>query len=70
MESHLGFSFLFCLPFKNKTKISGASKSFSKNQNFHQINKKQVASLSENASNEMRGPQNGDSAGDHLEGQA
>ena len=28
-ESHLGFSFLFCLPFKNKTKISGDSKSFS-----------------------------------------
>ena len=27
-ESHLGFSFLFCLPFKNKTKISGDSKSF------------------------------------------
>ena len=29
-ESHLKFSFLFCFPFKNKTKISGNSKSFSK----------------------------------------
>ena len=40
-ESHLGFSFLFCLPFKNKTKISGNSKSFSKkNESFS--NKKRV----------------------------
>ena len=27
-ESHLGFAFLFCFPFKNKTKVSGDSKSF------------------------------------------
>ena len=33
-ESHLGFYFLFCFPFKNKTKISGDSNSFLKIKMF------------------------------------
>ena len=36
-ELYLEFSFLFCLPFKNKTKISGVSSHFLKNKLFFKI---------------------------------
>ena len=41
------FLYHFVFPFKNKTKISGDSKSFSKNQIFTKQNKKRVSPSSE-----------------------
>ena len=69
-ELHLRF-FLsnFVFPLKNKTKISGDSKSFYKNQIFTKQIKKRVLLSSGNASSEMRGPQNGNSTGEKLKGQ-
>ena len=56
----------FVFPLKNKIKTSGDSKSFSKNQFFTKQIKKSESRRRVGTHMKMRGPQNGDFAGDYF----